>query len=151
MNQNTPTGPRREAIAASIRWDVLSRCNFACFYCGTPAALGIKTLHIDHVIPVALGGTNDPWNLVASCWDCNAGKSSAMPSEELIEMVRGDYCAYSTGRVVIEAQPCAYCSMPVIREYLEDEDPLRPGQECQTCNSVWHDGYEYARKEAKQP
>jgi hypothetical protein len=36
---------------------------------------GIK-LHVDHVIPVAVGGHNDPDNLVASCADCNLGKSA---------------------------------------------------------------------------
>jgi len=134
---------QREAIGARLRFEILRRCNFACYYCGVPAALGVKVLHIDHVIPVDLGGTNDPWNLVAACWDCNSGKTNGVPTEELIERVRGDYCAYlvSTG---IEAQPCVWCHSPVVREFPDDEDPLRPGQECQTCNEVFHRGYDAA-------
>jgi hypothetical protein len=33
-------------------------------------------LEIDHVVPRAEGGTDDEINLVASCWECNRGKSS---------------------------------------------------------------------------
>ena len=29
-------------------------------------------------MPVALGGTNDPYNLVAACGDCNSGKSAGL-------------------------------------------------------------------------
>lgn len=140
---------RREAIGARLRYDVLARCNFACYYCGTPAALGLKVLHVDHVIPVALGGTNDPWNLVAACWDCNAGKSSAMPALELVKLVRAGYADYANGRDYLEVKPCAWCSMPVTREF-EDEEPLGEHPECGDCNEVWHRGYEYHDAEARK-
>lgn len=138
-------GHGRALVGARLRFEVLRRCNFACYYCGLPGSMGLKQLHIDHVIPVSLGGTNDPWNLVAACWDCNAGKTNGVPSEELIERVRGDYCAYlvSTG---IEAQPCVYCKSPVVREFPDDEAPLYPGQECSTCNHVFHEGYDAGRR-----
>jgi len=134
----------REQISAGLRFEVLRRCNFACYYCGVPASLGLKVLHVDHVIPVSLGGTNDPWNLVAACWDCNAGKANGVPTDDLIERVRGDYCMYlvSTG---VEAQPCVWCKSPVVREFPDDEDPLEPGQECGTCNQVFHYGYDAGR------
>jgi hypothetical protein len=131
----------REAIGARLRFEVLRRCNFACYYCGTPAAFGMKQLHVDHVVPVSLGGTNCFSNLVAACWDCNAGKTNGVPTEELIQSVRSDCCAY-TMSTAIEAQPCVYCSSLVVREFLDDEDPLYPGQECGTCNAVFHEGYD---------
>lgn len=143
-----PSMPRpkhnREAIGARLRFEILRRCNFACYYCGIPAAMGLKQLHIDHVIPVALGGDNHPSNLVAACWDCNAGKTNGVPTDELIQQVRNDYCGYleSTGS---EAQPCAWCAMPVVREFPDDEDPLRPGQECGNCNEIFHNGYEIGK------
>lgn len=139
----------REQISQRLRFEILRRCNFCCYYCGIPASLGLKQLHIDHVIPVSLGGTNDPWNLVASCWECNGGKTNGVPAPELIERVRDDFCAYleSTG---IEAQPCAWCHAPVVREFPDDEEPLRPGQECSTCNEVFFRGYDLARKELAQ-
>lgn len=31
---------------------------------------------MDHVIPQAAGGTDDPENLVTACWTCNKGKGS---------------------------------------------------------------------------
>lgn len=120
----------REAIGARLRFDVLRRCNFACYYCGIPAAMGIKQLHLDHVIPVALGGTNDPWNLVAACWDCNAGKTSGAPSAELVRRVREDYAVYTSphGAVV---DTCAYCGFPSLVDIEAGEEPS--GQ-CETCN-----------------
>ena len=47
-----------------------------CAQCGrTPAEDGVK-LHVDHKIPQAWGGTNDPENLQALCSDCNEGKKN---------------------------------------------------------------------------
>jgi hypothetical protein len=107
----------REQISAGLRYDVLRRCNFACYYCGTPAALGLKVLHVDHVIPVSLGGTNDPWNLVAACWDCNLGKAGLPPAPELVDRVRAEYLASiegdRTGLTII----CSLCHLP----YTHDE------------------------------
>lgn len=134
----------REQISARLRFEILRRCNFACYYCGTPAALGLKVLHIDHVIPVALGGTNDPWNLVAACWDCNAGKADGVPSPELIKAVRLDQSLYmtSTGLDVIA---CRFCSVPV---QLDPEDD--PSDHCDLCDMIMFYGYDaglgYPRK-----
>src|SRR5690606_40826449 len=49
-----------------------------------------SVLTIDHVLPVALGGSDDPSNLVAACRDCNAGKSSAAPDAETVAEVEVD-------------------------------------------------------------
>lgn len=129
-------GPPREQISAGLRYDVLRRCNFACYYCGTPAALGLKVLHVDHVIPVALGGTNDPWNLVAACWDCNAGKAGLPPTPELIARVRDDYHTYESPRNASLDQ-CRYCLEPIA--VFEDEDYA--GQ-CMRCNGLMCDANE---------
>lgn len=120
----------REAIGARLRYDVLRRCNFACYYCGIPAAMGIKQLHIDHVIPVDLGGTNDPWNLVAACWDCNAGKTNGAPTDELVRQVREDF-SYYTSPHGAAVDPCAYCGFPTLVDLESGEEPQ--GQ-CATCN-----------------
>jgi hypothetical protein len=47
-------------------------------------------LTVDHVVPVALGGTDEPGNLVAACADCNTGKSSSTPDAPLVEDVAAD-------------------------------------------------------------
>lgn len=63
-------------IGPKLRFRVLERCGFACTYCGRKPPW--ITLHVDHVVPVALGGTNDEGNLVAACWECNTGKGAAL-------------------------------------------------------------------------
>jgi hypothetical protein len=45
-------------------------------------------LTVDHVTPVALGGTDDPNNLVAACKDCNSGKASTTPGADLVADVK---------------------------------------------------------------
>lgn len=64
----------RQPLGKRQRFLVLRRDNFACQYCGRSAPN--VTLHVDHKIPVALGGTNDFTNLVTACADCNLGKSA---------------------------------------------------------------------------
>lgn len=63
------------AISKRLRYEILRRDNHACRYCGASAP--DVPLTVDHVVPVALGGLDDPSNLVTACRDCNAGKSSS--------------------------------------------------------------------------
>lgn len=69
-----PRKRQRLPITAQLRFRVLERDKFKCVYCGMPGTHCI--LEVDHVTPVAGGGTNDMSNLAASCADCNAGKGS---------------------------------------------------------------------------
>lgn len=79
---------RRKPIPKRLRFEILRRDNHACRYCGGVAP-DVK-LTVDHVIPVVLGGTADPANLVAACADCNAGKSSSSPDQQHIADVAAD-------------------------------------------------------------
>ena len=65
--------PQRKSTSTRTRFEVFKRDGFACRYCGRRAP--DVELHVDHVVPVAAGGTNDSINLVTACADCNAGKS----------------------------------------------------------------------------
>ena len=76
------------AVTKRVRFEVLRRDNHTCRYCGASAP--DATLTVDHVTPVALGGSDDPSNLVAACKDCNAGKASTSPDSELVEDVAQD-------------------------------------------------------------
>jgi hypothetical protein len=76
------------AVSKRTRYEVLRRDNHACRYCG--AAAPHATLTVDHVTPVALGGGDDPSNLVAACRDCNAGKSSTSPDAGTVAQVNDD-------------------------------------------------------------
>lgn len=51
-----------------------------CAQCGkTPTEDKVK-LHVDHMIPQQLGGTDDPENLQALCSECNEGKKNLFSS-----------------------------------------------------------------------
>lgn len=76
------------AISRSLRFQILRRDDHACRYCGAMAP-DVK-LHIDHVTPVALGGTDDPANLVTACSDCNSGKSATPADAEKVAEVAQD-------------------------------------------------------------
>ena len=74
------------AIPKRTRFEVLQRDNHTCRYCRSTEG----QLTVDHVTPVALGGTDDPSNLVAACRDCNAGKASSNPDEATVAQVQDD-------------------------------------------------------------
>lgn len=65
-------------VPARLRWEVLSRDNFTCRYCGRSQARypGLE-LHVDHVVPWSKGGETTIENLVTACQDCNLGKSDS--------------------------------------------------------------------------
>ena len=65
------------AVSKRLRYEILRRDNHTCRYCGGSAPDVVLT--VDHVVPTALGGSDDPTNLVAACKDCNAGKTSSSP------------------------------------------------------------------------
>jgi len=69
----------RKALSKKVRFDVFKRDAFTCQYCGAhpPAAI----LHVDHIHPVAEGGSNDCDNLVTSCDACNLGKGARLLSD----------------------------------------------------------------------
>ena len=70
------------AVSKRTRYEVLRRDNHTCRYCGGTAP-DVK-LTVDHVTPLALGGSDKPDNLVAACRDCNAGKSSTTADAALV-------------------------------------------------------------------
>jgi hypothetical protein len=76
------------AVTKRTRFEVLRRDGYRCRYCGTVAADGELT--IDHVLPVSLGGSDGPDNLVAACQGCNAGKASSNPDSQLVTDVSDD-------------------------------------------------------------
>jgi hypothetical protein len=69
----------RQAIRKSVRFEIFKRDSFTCQYCGAKSPDVV--LEIDHITPVADGGTNDILNLVTACRACNAGKSDRRLSD----------------------------------------------------------------------
>jgi hypothetical protein len=69
--------PEIERKAIHYAW------NYKCAYCRCDVPY--NDLHIDHVIPVSLGGSCDLLNLVSSCSSCNLTKKDT----RLIDMYEG--------------------------------------------------------------
>ena len=59
-------------IPGSARYEVLKRAKFRCELCGVSA--DVKALEADHIVPRSKGGSDDPANLQALCYSCNATK-----------------------------------------------------------------------------
>lgn len=97
------------ALTKRLRYEILRRDNHTCRYCGESAP-DVK-LTVDHVLPVSLGGKDDPTNLVAACRDCNAGKSSSNPDQPLVDQVSDD--AIRWAKAVVQ-------SSQAIEEYIGD-------------------------------
>lgn len=70
---------KREYLSPKVRFNVLRRDAFRCTYCGhCPPEV---KLQVDHVLPVAGGGTNQMFNLVTVCDRCNNGKKDSLLTE----------------------------------------------------------------------
>lgn len=76
------------AVSKRLRYEVLRRDNHTCRYCGAEAP-GVK-MTVDHVVPQALGGSDDPTNLVAACEPCNSGKTSIPADAPIVADVEKD-------------------------------------------------------------
>lgn len=76
------------AVSKRLRFEIFRRDNHTCRYCG--AAAPDVPITVDHVIPVALGGTDEATNLVTACGDCNSGKTSTNPDDPLVADVEQD-------------------------------------------------------------
>ncbi len=71
-NYFDPPSNKGRKISPSLRFEILHRSDFKRVYCGKPASEG--QIHVDHIISIFDGGTNDVDNLAAACSECNLGK-----------------------------------------------------------------------------
>lgn len=83
-------------ISKRTRFEILRRDDFKCHYCGRRA--DETELHVDHFVPVALGGTDEPANLVAACHDCNQGKASVPLGAPLLEQLNEKVAVYKAAQ-----------------------------------------------------
>ena len=99
------------AVSKRLRFEILRRDNHTCQYCGEKAP--DVTLHVDHVVPVTLGGSDKPDNLVAACKDCNLGKTSVPAGAPLVSAVGKMAASYALDLTE---------RMTIIRAELERDD-----------------------------
>lgn len=70
----------RGYISPTLRKQVAGRDNYTCQECGKKLSFE-DTLHLDHIVPVALGGETTLSNLRVLCRDCNLKKSDLLVGE----------------------------------------------------------------------
>lgn len=63
----------------ALKHAAMRDCGRRCVYCGTSLSLHHATL--DHVHPLAHGGTHAPGNVVTACGPCNRLKGDMLPYE----------------------------------------------------------------------
>jgi 5-methylcytosine-specific restriction endonuclease McrA len=88
-----PAGPQRIPIPAAVRRHVYARDDYTCVYCGRRG--NRLRLTIDHVFPVALGGTNDVANLVTACRPCNLAKGARRLDDAGLRRFAGERRAWA--------------------------------------------------------
>lgn len=82
MTERPSDKPRRRTISKTVRFEVFKRDSFQCQYCGASAPDVL--LQIDHIKPIARGGTNEITNLITACAGCNAGKKDRPLHDSII-------------------------------------------------------------------
>jgi len=98
----------RKSISNYVRFQVFKRDRFTCQYCGKS---GVE-LEVDHIKPVADGGTNDIGNLITSCKDCNRAKSSMTVLPDGYKLVKEP----KTRRVQLLVRPTVFSEFKKIAE-----------------------------------
>lgn len=83
MAWKTPEALKPGQLPRWLRFEVLKRCGFRCSYCGARPKDG-AWLEVDHIVPRAAGGSDEPDNLTAACQACNNGKGATKLSERRI-------------------------------------------------------------------
>jgi hypothetical protein len=63
-------------LTQTIRELVKQRANFCCEYCLIPPQERLAPFHVDHILSLKYGGTDDLNNLCFSCYKCNGYKGS---------------------------------------------------------------------------
>lgn len=65
-------------VRRSLRFAIYARDRFDCVWCRSvfPIELSGAGLHLDHLVPRSLGGSDHPSNLVTSCRQCNTSRQA---------------------------------------------------------------------------
>lgn len=154
-------------ISKKIRFQVLTRDDSRCQYCGR--GIAEVPLEVDHRVPRSAGGTDAIDNLVTACRDCNRGKYTERITREWVYWGHPDMAAPLAGESVrrVEQYPVTWVFRgPKSGEFLLVEDELvahrweawpfekrlRHGPPCfrdsdgGKASSAWH-GFHEAHKE----
>lgn len=96
-------------ISGTLRYEVLKKSAFHCELCGISADQ--KALEVDHIVPRNKGGSDEPHNLQALCFSCNAMKRDR--DDTNLRAVRESYGLKQAG--------CLFCHLPADRVIASNE------------------------------
>lgn len=111
-------------VSNALRFEVFQRDKHTCQYCGRQAPE--VELQVDHLIPVARGGTDDFDNLITSCRECNSGKSA-----KLIEQFTGGHTKEGWREKIREKR-----AQRLRKRRSEVEDVIQCWAECRNIRTV---------------
>lgn len=127
---STRTG--RQPIPRKLRHQVFQRDGYRCRECG--ATNKQTRLHVDHIVPVAKGGTNDLSNLQTLCEACNRAKYT----DEWVGGQSGSITHKSKSRVAnYKPKPLPYFNK-IGMKALEDDRKNRKLWNCPNCGKTYN-------------
>lgn len=74
----------RSYIPVAVVRAVRQRARHQCEYCRSPEEINTDPFSIEHIHPVARGGTDDEDNLALSCLGCNLAKGTRVEGFDLV-------------------------------------------------------------------
>jgi hypothetical protein len=63
-----------ESLARATRDKIAATAQYRCEYCQTAQAIRGAQMHVEHILPLARGGTSEEQNLCLACAWCNSYK-----------------------------------------------------------------------------
>ncbi len=108
-------GVTRTQIDAKTAYLIRSRDNFVCQACGKNVRG--KENHIDHIVPVDFGGTNELDNLQLLCKACNLGKKNLYKEQDkaLMKKIFASTSSKERLRLFFEGNPNKLLSPSVLQ------------------------------------
>ena len=74
--------PRRRAISRTMQGQIRQRAHGLCEYCHTAEQWQYVPFTVDHIIPLAHGGTHTLDNLALACFHCNRRKADRVVARD---------------------------------------------------------------------
>ena len=101
------TETKRTTLSSKQKYKIRLRDGHRCQSCGNGVKDGTK-LHVDHKIPLELGGTNNDDNLWVLCAECNQGKKDFFKDDfdaEVMKEVLKQKSGYQRLRILFQLSP----------------------------------------------
>jgi len=128
----------RHVFSKKERKVIYEKSNQTCLCCGKE--IKIKETHIDHIIPLANGGTNDEENLQLLCKPCHFEKTKHEAEQGYVKL---SDTASSFNKTTLDIFNSPLCASRAFVEHVKDMNTLPL---CQRQNKVFHFDINKCRK-----